>query len=58
MTAASVAPNAIGVTVQLPLFKKSLRAVERSHRLAERVQTYFAGLRLLSVSYEQVLRAR
>lgn len=44
-----------GAQVEPSLFKRSLRAVERSHRLATRVQTYLTGLQLLSVSYEQLL---
>mmetsp|Transcript_1681 Transcript_1681/g.3967 ORF Transcript_1681/g.3967 Transcript_1681/m.3967 type:complete len:130 (-) Transcript_1681:18-407(-) len=44
-----------GVAVDLRLFRKSLGAVERSHRLTKRVESYLTDLRLLSVSYEELL---
>jgi hypothetical protein len=45
------------VAVDLPLFRESLRAVERSHRLAERVLAALPPEPRLTLDYEQLLGA-
>ena len=52
VSASAGGSSSTAIAVRLPLFRQCLQAVERSHRLAERVLARVAGQPLLALAYE------